>query len=294
MLRLLSYAILLASLTACVQAAPPRKLPQAPEVLIPLNARLSGRLENKTVQLSLTANEPITESQWTAIEGLPIQRLNLKGPGINDVAMARLKNVRVESLVLEHAAITEGGAAHLKEMTYLKNLSLIHTKLPPSAASTLAFHPSLESFSDDEKLGAEGMDQIATIPNLKRVRLAHGAANDNSVSALAKHPAIESLFLWPSGTYGLTNAALPALGSIPRLNDLTITDSVLDFDGGLSHLIQAKSLTKLTLRDVAITEEDLAKLKAALPDLAIEHTPMSEELRKKWDLAAEKRKRARP
>lgn len=293
MLRRSMFAMVFSLFVVEVGAAPPQKLPEVPEILKPLNARLSGQLKNKSVRLSLTANEPLTAAQWDAVAALPMQYLNLKGPGINDAAMPRVATIPVESLTLEHAGITESGAISIKGMSNLKNLSLIHTNLPSSAASKLAAHPTLESFSDDGKLGAGGMDQIATIPNLKRVSLAHGAANDKSIQAMAKHPAIESLYLWPSGTYELTNAALPALGTIPNLNDLTITDSVLDFENGLSHLTQAKLLAKLTLREVAITDEDMAKLRVALPNVEIELVPMSDEIRKRWDLVAEKRMRTR-
>jgi hypothetical protein len=269
----------------------PAKLPTVPEVLKPLKGTVRNHFNYQPgVTLAFTAVDPPTAEQWEAIESFPVRHMAASGRGIDDVALARLSKLPLEALQLEHAVATDAGAAVLREMTGLKQLILVHSRLTEKSAAALAKHPALEVFSDDGRLGAYGMREIATAPRLRRVRLAHGAANNASVAALADHPAIEMLYLWPSNTYGLTDKAIPALATLPELADLTITDSVLHYADSLERLQRLPKLKKLTLREVAISEDDLARLKADLPQVAIEHLPMSDVVRKRWDFAAAKRK----
>ena len=268
-----------------VAQAKPAKLPTVPEVLKPLKGTVRNHFNYQPgVTLAFTAVDPPTVEQWEAIESFPVRNMAASGRGIDDIALARLSKLPLEALQLEHAVATDAGSAVLQEMTGLKQLILVHSRLTEKSAAALAKHPALEVFSDDGRLGAYGMREIATAPRLRRVRLAHGAANDASVAALAGHPAIEMLYLWPSNTYGLTDKAIPALATLPEL-----TDSVLHYTDSLERLKRLPKLKKLTLREVAISDDDLARLKADLPQVAIEYLPMSEVVRKRWDFAAAKR-----
>ena len=64
---------------------------------------------------------------------------------------------------------------------------------------------------------------------------------------------------------------------------------MLTYDG-LKQLKECPKLTKLSLNNVALSDEDLTKLKADLPNVAVALTPMKPEYRTQWDAWAAKQK----
>jgi len=64
---------------------------------------------------------------------------------------------------------------------------------------------------------------------------------------------------------------------------LTLELSVFTYADGLSHLKKLSKLSKLQLNEDAISEDDIAKLKADLPNVKITFTPMKPEYRAQWD-----------
>jgi sialate O-acetylesterase len=113
--------------------------------------------------------------------------------------------------------------------------------------------------------------------------LIHTYANDSQVGKLAGDAKLEIVKLGPKGTARLTNAAIPALASLPNLKELTIVGTVLSFSGGLEHLQKAPRLKKLHLGRVALPDGDFEKLQAALPHVEMDFTPMPPELRTQFD-----------
>ena len=110
------------------------------------------------------------------------------------------------------------------------------------------------------------------------------------MALLKNHPSLESLRLWAKGYAGLTDAAIASLVTIPKLTKLSLEFSVFTYDGGLKRLKELPKLATLELKDVALSEGDLAKLKADLPKVQIAFTPMTPEYRAQWDAWAAKKK----
>ena len=110
------------------------------------------------------------------------------------------------------------------------------------------------------------------------------------MALLANHPALERLRLWPKGYATLTDASFASIATIKTLKDLEVDLSVLTYTGGLSQLKNLPELTTLDLKEAAISDEDLAKLKADLPKVKITFTPMTAAYRAQWDGWAAKRK----
>jgi hypothetical protein len=277
----LTILLLLASgLVASAEIKP--ALPPLPAALKAPEARIYASMGLAT--LSISSEETLTDEQWEAIKSVPVKSYGFKGKCLDDAGMARLAALNPEALLLEHSIITDAGAAKFAEMKSLKILRMSHTdKLTPQSASALADHPSLEVFSNDGKFGIGGMAQIAQAKKLRNMTLQHGVAGDANIALLARHPALEILKLWPSGTAALTDAALPALATIPNLKDLTLELSLFTYAGGLSRLKELPKLATLNLKEVALSDEDLAKLKADLPNVTINFTPMKPDYRAKWD-----------
>jgi hypothetical protein len=288
--KLILAIVLGISLVSAANAETKPTLPAVPEVLKPAKGAISMRTQ-VGLTLSLDSMTPLTEEQWSAVESLHIRSFMLSNNVSDDAAMARFLKLNPIALQFSHSPMTDAGAATFAEMKSLKVLRMSHTdKLTPRSAVALADHPSLEVFANDGKFGIGGMAEIAKAKHLHEILLQHGVSSDANVALFAHHPSLEVVKLWPKGTAALTDAGLAPLATIPNLKELTLELSVFTYAGGLNHLKELPNLEKLTLNEVALSEEDLAKLKADLPKVKITYTPMKPEYRKDWDGWAAKRK----
>jgi hypothetical protein len=280
---LLSTVALLSNVSAQKPAA---QAPEVPEILKPLQATLANR-PPVGLTLSIDSKTPITPEQWSAIAGLHARAFSFTGASLDDAGMSRLAALDPESVSLNGSPITGNGAAKFGEMKSLKTLNTMHVTRPtPESKAGLSAHPALELFSTD---GAFCIEAV-TAPKLLRVDMKHGAASDNFVALLKNHPALESVRLWAKGFAGLSDASIATLVTIPRLKKLSLEFSAFTYAGGLNRLKEIPNLATLELKDDAISDEDLAKLKADLPKVQITFTPMTPEYRAQYDALIAKKK----
>jgi hypothetical protein len=264
----------------------PAPLPELPEVLKSVKGTLADR---RPVGLTLTVDSktPLSASQWDAIATLSARAFSFGGSALDDAGMARLVVLNPEMVTVNGSLVTGAGAAKFGEMKSLKALHTLHiTKPTPEAKAALSTHPTLEVFSSD---GAFCIEAVMA-PKLQRADLKHGAASDQFVVLLKHHPSLESVRLWAKGYAGLSDAAIASLVTIPKLNKLSLEFAVFTYAGGLNRLKEIPGLTTLDLKDVALSPEDLAKLKADLPKVKITFTPMTADYRAQWDGWAAKKK----
>ncbi len=287
--RLVLLATFLFSLAFATDAHAQKKaapLPEVPEVLKPLQATITDR-PPAGLTLSVDSKTPISSEQWDAIAALHVRAFSFSGAALDDAGMQRLAALNPEVVALNGSPVTGNGAAKFGEMKSLKALNTMHITRPtPEAKAALSGLPALEVFSSD---GAFCIEAV-TAPQVKRVDLKHGAADDAFVALLKNHPSLESVRLWAKGYAGLTNASIASLVTIPKLNKLSLEFAVFTYAGGLNRLKELPHLATLDLKDVALSEEDLAKLKADLPKVQITFTPMTPEYRTQWDGWAAKKK----
>ncbi|NBU10911.1 MAG: hypothetical protein EB141_15400 [Verrucomicrobia bacterium] len=264
----------------------PASLPELPEVLKSANAALADR-KPVGLTLSVDSKTPLSAAQWDAIATLRARAFSFGGSSLDDAGMARLVALNPEMVTVNGSLVTGAGAAKFGEMKSLKALHTLHiTKPTPEAKAALGAHPTLEVFSSD---GAFCIEAV-TAPKLQRVDLKHGAASDQFVALLKNHPSLESVRLWAKGYATLSDAAIASLVTIPKLNKLSLEFSVFTYAGGLNRLKEIPGLATLDLKDVALSPEDLAKLKADLPKVKLTFTPMTPEYRAQWDAWATKKK----
>jgi hypothetical protein len=283
----LTVSLITAALLHAADAPKPAApLPEIPEVLKPLQATIANR-PPAGLTLTVDSKTPITSEQWDAIAGLHVRSFSFTGASLDDAGMQRLVALNPESVALNGSPITGNGAAKFGEMKSLKALNTMHVTRPtPEAQAALSAHPALEVFSSDGAFCVEAV----TAPHLQRVDLKHGAASDNFVALLKNHPSLESVRLWAKGYAGLTDASIATLVTIPKLKKLSLEFSVFTYAGGLHRLKELPNLATLELKDVALSDDDLAKLKADLPKVQITFTPMTAEYRAQWDGWAAKKK----
>ena len=264
----------------------PAPLPEVPEVLKPAKATL-GQLKPAGLSLSVDSKTPLSAEQWEAIATLHPRAFSFSGSSLDDAGMQRLVKLDPEMVTVNGSLVTGNGAAKFGEMKSLKALHTLHiTKPTPEAKAALGAHPTLEVFSSDGTFCIEAV----TAPKLQRVDLKHGAASDQFVALLKNHPSLESVRLWAKGYAGLSDTALASLVTLPKLTKLSLEFSVFTYAGGLNRLKEIPNLAALDLKDVALSAEDLAKLKADLPKVKITYTPMTAEYRAQWDAWAAKKK----
>lgn len=276
---LASFLFTIALVTEAPAQTKPAPLPEVPEVLKSVNATLANR-PPAGLTLTVESKTPLTAEQWDAIAGLHARSFSFSGAALDDAGMPRLVALDPEAVFVNSSPITGNGAAKFGAMKSLKALNTMHTTRPtPEAKAGLSALPALEVFSSD---GAFCIEAVMA-PHVKRVDLKHGAAADDLVALLKNHPSLESVRLWNKGYASLSDASLATLITISKLNKLSLEFAVLTYAGGLNRLKELPNLATLELKDVALAEEDLAKLKADLPKVQITFTPMTAEYRTQWD-----------
>ncbi|MEO6785363.1 MAG: hypothetical protein ABI318_04445 [Chthoniobacteraceae bacterium] len=279
---LLGFALLTA-VHAQNNSAP---LPEVPDVLKPAKAVLSEKKPGG-LALSVDSKTPLSAGQWDAIAALHARSFSFSGAALDDSGMQRLVALNPEAVTVNGSLVTGVGAAKFGEMKSLKTLHTLHITRPtPEAKAALSVHPALEVFSSD---GAFCIEAV-TAPRLRQVDLKHGAASDQFVALLKNHPSLESVRLWNKGYATLSDVCIASLVTIPKLTRLALEFSVFTYAGGLNRLKEIPNLATLDLKDVALSADDLAKLKSDLPKVKITFTPMTPEYRTQREAWAAKKK----
>jgi len=269
---------------ASISSAQNSPVPAVPEVLKDLKPALTS--VKGALSISVTSAQPLTSEQWDAIAALHPKHLRFNDNALDDAGMSRLAALDPITVGINKSLLTGVGVAKFGEMKSLTGISAMHIVKPtPEAKTALAHHPTVESFATDGAFCIE----VVTAPNLHSVDLKHSAADDKFVALLANHPALENIRLWPKGGAGISDAAFANLITIPKLKKLIVDLSVLTYDGGLKLLKNVPNLETLEFHEAAITDEDLAKLKADLPKVKITFTPMTPEYRAQWNAWAAKK-----
>ena len=261
-------------------------LPEVPEVLKDVKPTLSFYgAPGQGLTLNVTSPQPLSPAQWDAIASLHPKRFFFSGDALDDAGMAHLVPLDPTFVYVNKSLLTGVGVARFGEMKSLTGLATLHIVKPtPEAKDALGHHPTIESFSSDGAFATE----VLTAPPLRSVDLKHGGADDKFVALMANHPALETLRLWPKGGAWLTDAAFKDISTIRNLKKLTIDLSVLTYDGGLNLLKKLPNLATLDFHEAAISDADMAKLKADLHKVKITFTPMTPEYRTQWDAWAAK------
>ena len=283
-LRIASFVIISACATlAFAQGKAP--LPPTPDALKDVKPVLG--MVKGDLSVAVTSAHPLTEAQWDAIASLHARHFSFADNALDDAGVDRLIAMDPLSVSINKSLLTGAGVAKFGQMKSLVLFSAMHIVKPtPEAKDAVSHHPAIESFATDGAFGIE----FVTAPHLKSVDLKHGAADDKFVALLANHPALERVRLWPKGYATLTDASFASIATIKTLKDLEVDLSVLTYNGGLNQLKNLPELTTLDLKEAAISDEDLAKLKADLPKVKITFTPMTAAYRAQWDGWAAKRK----
>jgi hypothetical protein len=276
-------------------AAPPTSQP-VPAVLEPLKATVGKHYAFKGMVLSFRAEQPISQEQWKAIEGLGVRLIVTGGKGINDAAVARLAKLDPEGLILDGAALTDDGCKFIAEMKSLRWLNVGHTTLGKNGFSGSGF-AQLKSLPNLERLGFGGtgagdvaMDAIGELSQLKEFSSWHThftLASNNAflkLTHLTKLALGNSMPAWDGKPrrLSLTDSTVEVLSQVPSLEDLTLMQASLTLPA-LEKLKVLPKLKTLKLQGVNIEPADVDKLRTELPNVKIEYKALTEEEKKKLE-----------
>lgn len=251
------------------------------------------RLEAVGVKVKLDASGNATEVYCNACQELKPEHYQLIGSlsGIKvltlykcpmtDDTLALLANLpNLERVGIEGAKFTDVG---LKQMAGWKNLKqmtffhILHDGFNGSGAKHLAGLQHLENFGCGGSTFTDaGMEAVGELKHLKSVRFWHCRNTDAGTVHLKKLPELRAVWLAPQFTPRITDKSLEILATIPTLEEVKLTETRLSWTS-LQKLNNLPKLKKVILDETDITADDLAKLVAALPGVAITRKPPTEQ-----------------
>jgi len=259
------------------------------------DAELVRPLEAKGVKTKKTAAGVVTELHLGGLKGITLEdykivgqcrslvslNLSAEDQRFNDEAAAQLTGLeKLEKFFSNGAQLTDYGFKSLAAWKSLKQIGFDHwfraKKDQPIGAGLahLAALPNLESVRlGGCMIGLEAMEALATIKTLKKLDVFHTFyVNDDALLPLQKLPDLRIFIAGPQFSPRLTDAALRNLSAVKSMEEISLTETWLTYDGGFKHLAGLPRLKKLSIPKVVASDEDVAKLKAELPNLVVDWT----------------------
>ena len=204
--------------------------------------------------------------------GLPekpfqIRTITLDNRPIADEGLQHLQGLgRLEQLRMNGTPITNAGLAYLKDLPRLETVELRGTRITNEGLKPLLSHPLIWLDLSSTLITDQGLEHLKGFPKLQQLRLNGLKITDAGMEHLAGLPSLHLLEV--AGTQ-ISDAGLKHVRKLNNLNWLMLTGTKVS-DAGLEELKGLPGLRTLWLeRTKNVTEEGVAKLKAALPNCKV-------------------------
>jgi Leucine-rich repeat (LRR) protein len=246
----------------------------------------------------------ITDSDMPSLAHLSgLKRLDLSLTRISDRGLRALKTApAIEELNLYFAEqIGDEGAAVLRNWKHLKRVNLRGTKITDSTLEALAGLPGIERLDIGwAQITDTGLEHLSALTNLRWLTMGGNKLTDAALQFLRQMPQIEYLDIsgtqrTDSGLWSLllTDAGVQAIAAVTELRELRLAGTNvtgraltllkplaklerLDLQGckrlrddAAATLAQFHHLRVLDLKDSSLSEEAVARIRAALPDCQV-------------------------
>lgn len=235
----------------------------------------------------------LTDEVWKQIESTAdLKSFSGSGKEFDDAALARLSKITtIETLFFNGPGITDNGLPTLAHFHKLHKYGTDHGQyLTGSGLSALVGARNIQVISFGGCMfNDQGMEALGLITQLREVYLNHDRLTSAGFPNFAKLTELQKLRFNPAFSPYYTGADLVALAGLKNLQELTIGQMIIPYDDGLAHLKTLRQLKKLKLDNCGVTETDLVKLKADLPETTVEFTAAPPEAVKKWNDAVAKK-----
>jgi hypothetical protein len=232
----------------------------------------------------------LTADDFRAIGAITtLTQLNLDGGEVDDANLKLLAPlVALQSLSFNATSFSDDGCKVFAGFPKLKNLALFHPSRSNPAftgagLAHLAVLPEFESLTlAGANTGDAAMAAIARLPRLTSLRLWHNLETADGLKALGGMTSLKRLTLGqrlpgrPAKPASFTDATLADLARMTGLEELSLMEARLS-GAALLALKDLPNLKKLTVSQVDTPAADIEKLKAALPKVAIDWKPLTDE-----------------
>jgi hypothetical protein len=273
-------------------------LVQAPADLEAKGVKLKKLKDGTITELHVGGKVPLTAEDYVAVGKLgTLLRLNLSSeikPFDDEAAKSVGGLDKLEHFFSNGSKLSDDGYRNLAGWKSLKHFGLDHWFRPAKDVNIgpglahLAALPALESIRlGGCQIGNDAVEALSKIKTLRKLDLFHTfAVTDDGLVHLKQLPVLQSIILGPQFTPRISDGALSHLAEVKSLEEIRITETWLTWEGGLKHLKALPALKKLYFPLVLASDEDIAKLKAELPAVAVEWTKpddaQSEKLKSAW------------
>ncbi len=228
-----------------------------------------------------------------------LKKLTLYGQchGLNDQTLPLLAGLtELEELSTDGVQLSDEGFQHFAPLKNLRSLAFFH----PSAkvkSFTGAGLAQLKALPKLERLTFAGTDcgddalaAIAQLTQLKELGTWHTHQTQTGNAHLLKLTGLKSLWLgqrlrhWDGSPNALSldDRTLDLITKLPSLESLTLNETRLSL-AALSQLRSLPRLKKLRLEVVDVPADDIEKLRAVLPGVSIEWTPLTDKSREQLE-----------
>jgi hypothetical protein len=240
----------------------------------------------------------MTDDNFVVLGSLKnLKTLNISSKKLNDHTLCLLTGMTApEALLTDSAQFTDAGLAQLTKFPNLKHIAFIHTSLKSkdftgTGLAALAAMPNLRRLGVGGcRFNDEGMAAVAKLTHLEDLRIGHtyqteaGNVHLKALSNLKILHLGQSLqpYVNSSNALSLTEATLKVLVELKSLETLQLSEARYTADA-LARLKVLPKLKRLKLNQIDIPTDDVAKLKAALPNVTVDWKPLSDEDRAKLD-----------
>lgn len=260
------------------------------EELEKLGAKVTQR-QGVIAELTVDGKD-FTPEQFTLVgQCAGLKKLSLSGKALTDQTLPLLAGLKeLEELSTNDSQLTDDGYRQFAQFPGLRALALWH----PSGA--------VKSFT-----GA-GLAHLKALPKLERLTFAGARAGDAAFEAVGQITQLREFHTWhtavtPAGNphlLSLTNLrvlrigqrlphgassppsldgqAIAVFAKLPALERLELMEAVLSA-GDLAPLKDAKALKTLKIQQTDVPADEVEKLRAALPSVKVEFTPLTDEQR---------------
>lgn len=173
---------------------------------------------------------------------------------------------KLQSLSLDNTKIGDAGVLALAKTPQLKHLSMRGSLLTDAGLKTLATFPQLESIEIlnsprpqrwyEARMTGDGLRELAKLPQLKKLAVSGQdiTVDDKAIGFIVQMKDLEHLTIYATG---ITDAGLRIIGTLRKLQVLSIENNEALTDAGLAHLVRLSTLKELWLNGAPITGEGL-------------------------------------
>jgi hypothetical protein len=253
-------------------------------------AKLKRERDGTVSELSIGPDAKMAPEDYGRMRELKsLKRLSLspKEPNLNDAMLAAIGPLpSVERFFSNASQFTDDGLKGFTGWTGLRHFGFDHWFGPAGSKgyvgaglAHLAGLPNLIHV----RLGGCRVDNaaceaLAKIRTLESIDLFHTfAVTDDGVAMLKALPKLRVVKLGPQWTPRITDASLRHIGEIPTIEEISIVETILTYDGGFSHLKQLRGLRTIDLGTCVTSEAEVARLKADHPEATVKWAAPPEE-----------------